>query len=89
MNFSDNAVHEGDAEAMESLQAFGRMLIIFGLLLVAFGLVLLLAGRVPFLGRLPGDIVYQRGNFTIYIPLMTMLVLSLILTVLLNLLFRR
>ncbi len=74
---------------MDSLQTFGRMLVLFGLLLVVLGIVLLFAGRVPFLGRLPGDIVYQRGNFTIYIPLMTMLLLSLLLTLLLNLLFRR
>jgi len=74
---------------MESLQAFGRLLIVMGLLIVVLGVILLLAGRVPFLGRLPGDIVYQRGNFTLYIPLMTMLLLSLILTILLNLLFRR
>jgi len=74
---------------MDSLQAFGRLLIVMGLLIVLLGVILLLAGRVPFLGRLPGDIVYQRGNFTLYIPLMTMLLLSLILTILLNLLFRR
>ncbi|MCX7624230.1 MAG: DUF2905 domain-containing protein [Thermomicrobium sp.] len=74
---------------MESLQAFGRMLIVLGLVIVLFGVLLLLVGRVPYLGRLPGDIVYQRGNFTLYIPLMTMLLLSIVLTILLNLLFRR
>jgi hypothetical protein len=74
---------------MESLQAFGRLLIVMGLLLAILGVLLVLAGRFPFIGRLPGDIVYQRGNFTLYIPLMTMLILSLLLTILLNLLFRR
>jgi hypothetical protein len=74
---------------MESLQAFGRLLIVMGLLLAILGVLLVLAGRIPFIGRLPGDIVYQRGNFTLYIPLMTMLILSLLLTFLLNLLFRR
>ncbi|MBO9307288.1 DUF2905 domain-containing protein [Thermomicrobium sp.] len=74
---------------MESLQAFGRLLIVMGLLLAILGVLLVLAGRIPFIGRLPGDIVYQRGNFTLYIPLMTMLILSLLLTILLNLLFRR
>jgi hypothetical protein len=57
--------------------------------LAILGVLLVLAGRIPFIGRLPGDIVYQRGNFTLYIPLMTMLILSLLLTILLNLLFRR
>ena len=74
---------------MDALQTLGRMLVLMGLLIVIIGVLLLLAGRVPFLGRLPGDIVYQRGNFTLYIPLMTMLLLSLILTIILNLLFRR
>ncbi|WP_448576337.1 DUF2905 domain-containing protein [Thermomicrobium sp.] len=74
---------------MESLQAFGRLLIVMGLVLAILGVLLVLAGRIPFIGRLPGDIVYQRGNFTLYIPLMTMLILSLLLTILLNLLFRR
>jgi len=74
---------------MESLQALGRLLIVMGLLLAILGVLLVLAGRIPFIGRLPGDIVYQRGNFTLYIPLMTMLILSLLLTILLNLLFRR
>ncbi|MCX2726422.1 DUF2905 domain-containing protein [Thermomicrobium sp. 4228-Ro] len=74
---------------MDALQTLGRMLVLMGLLIVGIGVLLLLAGRVPFLGRLPGDIVYQRGNFTLYIPLMTMLLLSLILTIILNLLFRR
>jgi hypothetical protein len=74
---------------MESLQAFGRLLIVMGLLLAILGVLLVLAGRIPFIGRLPGDIVYQRGNFTLYIPFMTMLILSLLLTILLNLLFRR
>ncbi|ACM05850.1 DUF2905 domain-containing protein [Thermomicrobium roseum] len=74
---------------MESLQAFGRLLIVMGLLLAILGVLLVLAGRIPFIGRLPGDIVYQRGNFTLYIPLMSMLILSLLLTILLNLLFRR
>ena len=74
---------------MDALQTLGRMLVLMGILIVIIGVLLLLAGRVPFLGRLPGDIVYQRGNFTLYIPLMTMLLLSLILTIILNLLFRR
>jgi len=66
----------------------GRMLLVVGGLLAAVGLVMLLAGKVPFLGRLPGDIVYRKGGTTVYIPLVTCLLLSLILSLLLNL-FRR
>jgi hypothetical protein len=58
----------------------GRLLVIVGCTLLILGLVLTFAGRVPGLGRLPGDIVYRRGNFTFYFPLATSIVLSLVLT---------
>jgi hypothetical protein len=66
----------------------GRLLVIGGILLAVLGVVVLLAGRVPLLGRLPGDIVYRKGGTTFYFPLVTCLLLSLILSVLLSL-FRR
>ena len=50
---------------------------------------LLLVGRVPWLGRLSGDIHYQRGNFTFYFPLATSLLLSVVLTLILYFLGRR
>lgn len=70
-------------------QEFGRALVIFGLVVVAIGGLVLLAGKVPFLGKLPGDIVVRKGNFTLYAPLMTGIILSLVLTVFLNLWSRR
>jgi hypothetical protein len=66
-----------------------KILIAFGLLIVLAGVVLLLVGRVPWLGRLPGDIHYQRGNFTFYFPLATSLLLSVVLTLILYFLGRR
>lgn len=66
----------------------GRVLVVLGCTILILGLVLTFAGRVPGLGRLPGDIVHRRGNFTFYFPLATSLVLSLVLTALLWL-FRR
>jgi len=66
----------------------GRFLIIIGLLLVAVGAVLLLAPKIPWLGKLPGDLTWQRGRFTVYFPLGTCILLSLILTLILYL-FRR
>ena len=66
----------------------GRVLLIVGGVLVLLGLVLTFGGRVPFLGKLPGDISYRRGNFSFYFPLMTSIVLSLLLTAMLWL-FRR
>jgi hypothetical protein len=66
----------------------GRMLMGVGALLFLLGLVLHLGGRFLALGRLPGDIVIQKGNFTFYFPLATSLLLSLLLTGLLWLLRR-
>ena len=67
---------------------FGKTLIIFGVLLVALGLLFSLGSKIPWLGRLPGDIYIQRGNFTFYFPLTTCILLSLILSLVLYL-FRR
>jgi len=71
----------------------GKMLLLFGLAMVLLGLVLLVAGhfsgKVPWLGRLPGDISIQRGSWTFYFPLATCLVVSLVLTLLFSLFGRR
>ena len=66
----------------------GRTLLVLGGVLVVVGLLLTFGGRIPGLGRLPGDIVYRRGNFTFYFPLVTSLLLSLLLTAMLAI-FRR
>ncbi|HWW00579.1 MAG TPA: DUF2905 domain-containing protein [Candidatus Acidoferrum sp.] len=58
----------------------GKFLVIAGLLLVALGLMLWTGFGKGWMGRLPGDIHYTRGNFTFYFPLMTGLLVSLILT---------
>ena len=66
----------------------GRILIVFGIVLVVLGAVFLVAPRVPFLGRLPGDFVLHRDHATIYVPLATCLVLSLVISILLNVFWR-
>lgn len=65
------------------------MLVFVGLALVALGAALWLAGRVPFLGRLPGDIRIERDGFVFYFPLATCVLLSIVLTIALNLFLRR
>ncbi len=65
-----------------------RFLIVFGLISVVVGFILLAGPRIPFLGRLPGDLLFRKGGATIYVPLATSLVLSLALTLLLNLFWR-
>ncbi len=76
---------------MNDMGPLAKMLIIMGLFLVALGGVLLLASKLPHLGlgRLPGDIYIKRGNFTFYFPIVTCIILSVVLTLLLNLFFRR
>jgi hypothetical protein len=66
----------------------GRSLILAGLVLVAAGLVVSYANRIPWLGKLPGDFTFRSGGLTVYLPLATGLLLSLILS-LLSYLFRR
>jgi hypothetical protein len=67
----------------------GRLLIIAGILLVIAGVVISLAGRWTSLGRLPGDIVFRRGKFTFYFPIVTSILLSIVLTVVMWLISRR
>ena len=65
-------------------------MLVFGVVLVVLGGLLALGPRLPGrLGRLPGDIVLQRGNFTFYFPVVTCLVLSVVLSLVLWLLGRR
>jgi len=66
----------------------GRILIVIGVILVILGAVMLLAPKLPWLGKLPGDISFKRGNFSFYLPLGTCILISIILT-LIFWLFRR
>jgi hypothetical protein len=75
--------------AMFGWDSLGKFLMIAGLLLLALGGLMFLVGRVPFLGRLPGDIVVERENFRFYFPLATCLLLSAVLTLIFWLLGRR
>ena len=62
------------------MQQIGKLLVIAGLVLLAIGLVLYITGKIPFLGKLPGDLVIRRRNFTFYFPLTTCLLISGILS---------
>ncbi len=70
----------------------GRTLLILGGVIFLVGLLLTLAGNLPFLGKLPGDLSLDWGGVKVYVPFATMILLSIVLTVILNLLtgaFRR
>lgn len=61
----------------------GRLLIVFGVILVLVGVLLVWGPRIPWLGRLPGDIVYKSDRVTFYFPIVTCVVLSVVLSILL------
>lgn len=70
------------------MESFGKALILFGILLVVLGVIFSAGVKIPWLGQLPGDIYIRRDNFTLYFPLTTCLLLSLILALVLYF-FRR
>ena len=74
---------------MGEFGAFGKMLIFFGVILIIVGGLFLLGGKIPLLGRLPGDIAVQKKNFSFYFPITTGIIISIILSFLMWLLGRR
>jgi hypothetical protein len=73
---------------MDDLEPIGRALVVTGLFITVLGAIMILTPRVPWLGRLPGDIVIHRDDLTIYIPITTMLIVSVVLSVVLNVIGR-
>lgn len=70
------------------MENWGRLLLVVGAAFILLGLAFTMAGRLPLLGRLPGDIHLRRGQAEIYLPLATCLLLSLLATLILNLIWR-
>ncbi|MDP2937955.1 MAG: DUF2905 domain-containing protein [Candidatus Omnitrophota bacterium] len=62
------------------MQEIGKTLIIFGIILIGVGVLLTFFNKIPFLGKLPGDIYIQKKNFTFYFPLATSILISIILS---------
>ena len=60
------------------MAGLGKTLIILGIIIIAFGIVITFAGKIPWLGRLPGDIHIKRDNFTFYFPLANCILLSVL-----------
>ncbi len=75
------------------LGGLGKLLIGFGVVMIVLGGIFLLlgnvSGKVPWIGRLPGDIYIERGNWSFYFPLATSIVLSIILTLIFSFFGRR
>lgn len=64
------------------MEQIGRSLVILGLAVAGIGAVLMLSGKIPWLGKLPGDILVERENYTVYFPLVTSILVSLLLSLL-------
>jgi len=67
----------------------GKILIITGIVIIIIGIGFIFAERFPFIGHLPGDIHITKRHFSVYFPLTTCILLSIILTVILNFIFRK
>ena len=81
--------HDGRSRGRLSvLESMGRLLVWLGGGLLLVGLLMIAAGRITEPGRLPGDIVIRRENVTVFIPLATMVLVSFVLTIVLNAIVR-
>ncbi len=68
---------------MNMFSAMGKILIIMGLIIVVIGALMIVGPRIPFIGRLPGDIYVRRENFVFYFPITTSILISIILSLIL------
>jgi hypothetical protein len=73
---------------MPEFQQFGRILIFAGIFIVILGILFLFGDKIPFIGKLPGDILIKKKNFTFYFPVVTSIILSLIISLIIYL-FRK
>jgi hypothetical protein len=60
--------------------ALGKMLILLGVFVILIGFLLVIGEKIPWIGRLPGDIIIRKKNFTFYFPIVTSILISIILT---------
>jgi Protein of unknown function (DUF2905) len=74
---------------MFDFSGFGKILIIVGLVIAGLGLLFLLGGKIPWLGKLPGDFFYKGKNVTFYFPLATCIIISIILTIIMMFINRK
>ena len=70
------------------MEGIGRALLFVGIAVVLLGLLFMVGPKIPFIGRLPGDFIFRRGDSAFYFPFATSILVSIVLTVLLNIAFR-
>ncbi len=71
------------------IEQFGKIILFTGLFIAVIGFIIMLSGKISWIGRLPGDILIKKKNFTFYFPLATSILLSIILSLILYLVSRR
>jgi hypothetical protein len=71
------------------MEQLGKTLVIVGAATMVLGAILLISGKIPWIGRLPGDIIVQKKNFTFYFPIATSILLSLLFTLIFWLIGRK
>jgi len=74
-----------ECDRMFGLGALGKMLILLGVLIIVIGFLLLIGEKIPWVGRLPGDIIVKKEKFTLYFPITTSILISILLTLLFTL----
>jgi uncharacterized protein HemY len=73
---------------MDDFRLAGKLLLIIGAIFVLAGIIILFGHKIPYIGRLPGDIIIHRKNFTFYFPITTLIILNVIILLIIYL-FKR
>ncbi|MCF6147121.1 MAG: DUF2905 domain-containing protein [Candidatus Kuenenia sp.] len=74
---------------MGEFGSFGKILIAIGVIMIIIGVLFLFGNKIPFLGRLPGDVAIQKKNFSFYFPITTCIIISIILSLIMWLLSKK
>ena len=85
----NNLESNGAVMLMSEFSGIGKLLMIFGAIMLIVGALIWLGGKIPGIGRLPGDIFIKRGNFSFYFPIVTCIIISIILSLIFNLLGKK
>jgi hypothetical protein len=86
--YQKREARKGNRADMSSFEPLGKLLILAGVFIAVLGLLVMFWIKVPFLGKLPGDVFLQKGSFRFFFPIVTCLLISAVLTVVINLVMR-
>lgn len=84
-----NLFYSNITDMNQEFNYFGKLLIIAGVFILVLGVIFLFGDKIPFIGKLPGDIYIKKKNFTFYFPIVTSILLSLLISLILYLLRRK